>query len=350
MGQGGAEKVVYQLCKDSSIPQKKIVASTGGNHVQSLKEIGVKHYLIPDLASKNPLNIIRTLRILSRLIKVQKIDIIHTHHRMAAFYARILQLRFKNLKHVYTAHNVFYDKKYLLKFALKNAVIVACGDTVKDNLIKFYNIDPKQIHVIYNSVEKPVESESENRIASRLLPGNGSYYIGNIGRLSYQKGIDVFIKAIAKTVKVKPKIVGVIIGDGNERARLEKLTRQLNIKNNIMFLGYQNKVFPLLKRLQFVVLSSRWEGSPLTPIETFACQKTIIVSNIKNNLEIVNPTFNGLSFKKNDASDLAQKILLMINRKSKFEKNAYLSYNKYFSYNSFIKKYDDIYSNVMFDD
>lgn len=350
MGQGGAEKVVYQLCKDSNGFQKKIVVSCGGSYVQNLEKIGVKHYLIPDLVSKNPVNIIRTLKILSKLIKTQRIEIIHTHHRMAAFYARILQFRFPRLKHVYTAHNVFYDKKNLLRFALSKAVIVACGVTVENNLVKFYRINPHKISLIYNSIEKPSNINSDDEIASKLVPSNGKYYIGNIGRLSYQKGIDVFIRAISKVVKIRPEVMGVIIGDGEEKDELIKLVQKLNIEKQILFLGYQRNVFPILRKMQFVVLSSRWEGFPLTPIETFACRKTIIVSNIKNNLEIVNPGINGLAFEKDNVDDLVQKILLMIKRKSKLEGNAYLSYIKHFSYSKFIEEYDNVYKNLMIND
>ena len=52
MGQGGAEKVVYQLCKDCNI--ESFVASSGGAYVAQLKKIGIKHCKINDIANKNP--------------------------------------------------------------------------------------------------------------------------------------------------------------------------------------------------------------------------------------------------------------------------------------------------------
>ena len=59
MGQGGAEKVVFQICKDSN-KYKMFVASTGGFYENDLKKYGIKHYRIPDIARKNPLVLLKT--------------------------------------------------------------------------------------------------------------------------------------------------------------------------------------------------------------------------------------------------------------------------------------------------
>lgn len=85
MGQGGAEKVVYQLCKDNK-KATQFVASCGGKYVEELNKVGVKHIMIPDIDRKNPVLILKTIVILLRTIKKYKIDIVHSHHRMAAFY------------------------------------------------------------------------------------------------------------------------------------------------------------------------------------------------------------------------------------------------------------------------
>ena len=99
MGQGGAEKVVYQICKDYNDDKLEMfIASTGGIYEKELAKIGIKHYYIPDLDSKNPIDIIKTLFVLKKIIKEEKIDIIHSHHRMAAFYSKILSLFNKKIK------------------------------------------------------------------------------------------------------------------------------------------------------------------------------------------------------------------------------------------------------------
>ena len=174
----------------------------------------------------------------------------------------------------------------------------------------------------------------------------GSILIGTIGRISRQKGIDVFLKAMKNVVLKEKKAVAVIVGDGEEMDRMKQLAEEMKISNNVIFLGYQKKVLNIIGQLDFVVLSSRWEGLPLTPIEVFSQKKTIIASNISGNNEIVKDRENGLLFKVEDSEELSEKILwLLRNRKEKeeLEKKAYQTFQEEFCYETFIHKYNEIY-------
>ena len=342
MGQGGAEKVVYQICKE--VNENMFIASTGGSLEEELTNSGVKHYTIPDINGKNPFIMIKTFIILKKIIKKEKIDIIHSHHRMAAFYSRLLCLFNKKIKRVYTAHNVFYNKKKLLNFSLKGSKIIAVGNGVKNNLINFYNIDSNNIEVIYNSIEKPLNI---NDPQDEIIKNKGKKkFIGTIGRLSDQKGIDVFLKAMSLIIQKDSETYGFIIGDGELRNELESLCNNLNIQNNIIFLGYRRDVLSLIKCMDFIVLASRWEGFPLTPIETFMVGKTIIVSNIDGNNEIVIDNYNGLLFEKDNVKELANNMEILLNEKDKLkklEKNAVKDYLDKYSYKTFIEKYSRVY-------
>lgn len=343
MGQGGAEKIVYQLCKDNCA-DINIVASCGGEYVNLLSKIGVKHIGIPDMQNKNPVNIIKTLIKLNKIVKDNNIEIIHSHHRMAAFYARLIQIKNKRILHVYTAHNVFNDKKQLLRFSLNDATIIACGRTVMKNLNSFYEIDENKINIIYNAIEVPSNIE---KIVEPLINRN-NINIGLIGRISSQKGVDLFIKSMPEVIKKFPTTKCFIIGDGENRYNMESLVRGLNLEKNIIFLGFRRDIFNLIEQLDFIVMPSRWEGFPLTPIEVFSMHRTIIVSDIENNLEIVSNEYNGLTFKTENIGELTKKIedMILINRKE-LEDNAYNTYNKRFSYNQFINNYNSIYKELL---
>ena len=343
MGQGGAEKVIYQLCKDNK-EANQYVASCGGIYVNSLKAFGVEHLMIPDIDRKNPLEMLKTLFVLNEFISKNKIELIHTHHRMAAFYGRILQIFHHNLRHVYTAHNVFHRKKALLRFALKKASIVACGKSVEMNLIDEYKIEKKKIHCIYNCIEAPT------KIVNITEFDKSEKLVGVIGRLSEEKGIDVFIKALQIVIRNHPNLKGVIIGDGECRVELEEMANTLGLGNNVLFIGYRKDVFSLIKRMEFIVFPSRYEGFPLTPIETFSVGRTIIVSDIPSNLEIVEDGFNGISFRKDDYTDLACKISKLLEHeelRTKLEFNAAEDYKKRFDYSVFIKNYQELYKHVI---
>lgn len=346
MGQGGAEKVVYQICKDSNNIEM-VVASTGGIYEDELSKIGVKHYYIPDINSKNPIVLVKTFLKLQKIIKKEKITIIHSHHRMAAFYSKILSIFNGKIKRVYTAHNVFHNKKKLLKFSLSGSEIIAVGDGVKNNLVQFYGIEEEKIKVIYNSIEKLKEI---NKPKDEFLKNrDNKILVGTVGRLSEQKGMDVFISSIAELIHKNKNIFAIVIGDGELKEELKILSQKLNIEDNIVFLGYRSDVIELISVMDFIVLASRWEGFPLTPIETFSVGKTIIASDIDGNNEIVKNEYNGLLFEKDNIKELKDKMSVLIfdtKKRNDFEINAQKTFDEKFSYDAFINNYIKIYNKL----
>ena len=276
MGQGGAEKIVFQLCRDN-IKQEQMVVSCGGTYVGELEEIGIKHYMMPDLDRKKISAILGCFFAIWRVVKKEKIDIIHSHHRMAAFYARIISI-LTGAKTIYTAHNVFYDKAKLTRFSLKGSCIVAVGDGVKRNLIDYFGIDERRIMTIYNSI--PIAETLESEPCFDGLRELGKGLVGTIGRITEQKGMDIFVNAIAECNIKGLNIVGIIIGDGEDKGELEEVVKEKNLDNDILFLGFRKNVPSIIRQLDFVVLASRWEGLPLVPIEVFYQGKKIIASKI----------------------------------------------------------------------
>lgn len=349
MGQGGAQKIVYQLCKDTGSNNKHIVISKGGEYVDKMIKEGIQHIEIPDIASRNPVNIIICiLKIFISVIKYD-IDIIHSHHRTAALYAKIINLFIPKFLLVYTAHNVFFNRKYIMRFSLRNTAIIAVGMGVKNNLIEIYGIPGEDIKVIYNAVEVPVIKEKNLNSHLKLL-NKDNILIGSIGRISKQKGIDIFLKSLSIVMENNEHIFGVIIGDGEDMDEMKKLSHSLKISGRVVFLGYQRYINELISQLDFIVLSSRWEGLPLTPIETFANGKTIIASDISGNNEVVQNEINGLLFEIDNYTDLADKILFLIHNnvlKEELEKRALITFHEKYSYKMFKENYSNLYNSLI---
>lgn len=343
MDLGGAERVVYQLvvdCKNNNY----YVASCGGALVRELNKKGIKHIYIPDIENKNPIVIFFSLIKLVYIINRYKIDIIHSHHRMAAFYARVLQMINRELRHIYTAHNVFHRYRFLMRFALSRAIVVACGNTVRNNLANEYGIDYNRIIVIRNSI-----NEKKFHRASIYCPNQNQYPIAFVGRITYIKGIDLFIKSISIITKIYPNVVGVVIGDGEDKEKAVNLAKKLDIQHHLIFVGRVDDPNSIVSKMKFVVLPSRREGFPLVPIEVFSIGKTVISSDIDSNKEIVLHGFNGLCFRSGDYKDLSRKAIRIIRNndlREQLEYNAMISYNTKYSYDKFIKKYEKVYDMI----
>lgn len=340
MGQGGAEKIVFQLCRDN-VGIHQMVASTGGIYAEELERREIRHFRIPDIDRKSPFVIIRTFFTLWSVICKNKVDIIHTHHRMAAFYAHILQLFNRRVRHMYTAHNVFYGKQRLMRFALKGAEIIAVGESVKRNLISEYRIPAAEISIIYNAVDTSRVTDYKNKVIEELVNG-GNYVIGTIGRLSDQKGMDIFIRAVGEALKNRPDLKAVIVGDGELKEQMRKLVLGLGLEDTVYFLGYQSHVPEIIRQLQFVVSASRWEGLPLTLIEAFSQGKTVIATDIPGNNEVVEDGKNGILVAAEDYREMADRIVRLAKdtaEKAELEHAALEVYQGKYRYENFQKSY-----------
>jgi glycosyltransferase involved in cell wall biosynthesis len=347
---GGAEKVVMQLCElMQSNCEKIVVCSCGGSYAKQLESMGISHYTVDDIAEKNPLTMFRIFLKLKRVVKEEKIDIIHTHHRIAAFYARLLTLFHPKIRLLYTAHNVFNDKVLLTRFALRKTGIIAVSNAVKENLCKFYRIPEKTVTVIYNAVNVHAEPISPVPEIERYR-SEGYFLVGNVARLSKQKGIPFFLEAIPKILSKNRKVMFYLIGDGEDRSFLEKQIRENHLEDSVIMLGYRSDVINVMKQLDVIVLSSLWEGFPLTPIEAFSVGKTVVATNAGGTPEIVHNRINGLLISPRSASEIADAVLYLINHpeeKRQMEQNAVTYYEDKLSYPAFQSAYLSYYRSVV---
>lgn len=347
MGLGGTENVVLQLCEIlSSKVNKIVVCSSGGIHEQDLKEMGIKHYKIPDIASKQPLDIIKSYLLIKSIIKKEKITIIHSHHRMASFYAEIIAS--KNVIKIANAHNTFSDKVRLTQLAYRNTKIIAVGEMVKKNLTEHFCISNDRISVIHNAV-KQFDGNIEPIKDLYQEHEKGNVLIGNIGRLSEQKGMKYFIKAAEITINTHPEARFIIVGDGEEKNQLCEDVKAKGLQNKILFLGYRNDIQNVMSQLDFIVLSSLWEGLPLTPIEAYSVGKTVIGTSVDGTVEIIRDNIDGCLVDACNSTQLAKKINWLIENpeiRKELELNAKKWYCQEFSFDKLTQRYIEFYEGL----
>mgnify|MGYP000921816004 CR=1 FL=1 len=345
---GGTEKVVLQLCEILKPRVNKIiVCSCGGVNTEVLDRMGIKHYEIPDIEDKSPSTIASVFKTVKKIIKNEQINVIHTHHRMAAFYTKVLFFTSK-FTFINTSHNTFNDKRAFTRFAYKNANLIACGEMVKRNLVQQYGIPESQVTVIHNAVEAYDGSEV---IIEELrdLRTQGYSLVGNVGRLSEQKGMEYFLRSLPKVKEVCPKVKYVIVGDGEDRNKLESLTIELGIEKDVIFLGYRSDIRNVMCQLDFIVLSSLWEGLPLTPIEAFSVGKTVIATAVDGSVEIVNNNRNGFLVSPRNSDEIADRVIELINNpklRKAFEIEATKTYNQEFSFTKYSERVIEYYSKL----
>ena len=337
---GGAERIVYQLSSDLKDEFDSVhVASTGGLWESELAAQGIQHHKILDIDSKNPVTVLKLLFSIHQIIKQKGITIVHTHHRMAAFYIRLLKLVHPKLIHVYTAHNVFKDKLPLYGFALKNAKSVAVGEAVNKNLKEDVGITDSR--VIYNGV---VLKETDEQV-DEIISYDG-IKLGCIARLSEQKGLTYLIDAMSLlTIK---DIRLFIVGEGELREELENKVKELDLQDSVIFLGYRKDIVECINSFDFCVLPSVFEGFGLVAIEAFMNSKTLVATDIPGLNEVVTNK-NGVIVPAKDPAALASaidKLATDATLRQELSSQAKKDYENRFSYPMFLENYRALYREI----
>lgn len=265
---------------------------------------------------------------------------------MAAFYAELVAP--KSAVKVANAHNTFTDKKKLTQLAYRNTKVVAVGEMVKKNLTEYFEIPKEQVCVIHNAVKPfdgkivPVEMLYKEHAKENVL-------IGNIGRLSEQKGMTYFIEAAEITTRTHPEARFIIVGDGEEREQLHAKIEKRKLQNKILFLGYRNDIQNVMSQLDFVVLSSLWEGLPLTPIEAYSVGKTVIGTAVDGTPEIIRDGVDGYLVEPRNPMQLAEKINELIENPEMRESMGIQAMKRYqdeFSFEKLSERYIAFYEGL----
>lgn len=344
MGIGGTEKVVLQLCEVfKPLVNKIIVCSCGGCNEDILKKMNIKHYKIPDISKKSFLNFLCIQKKLNYIISKENISVIHTHHRMAAFYCHFLKLNRQIL--INTSHTAFYDKKYLTRFSFKKFNLIACGKDVKDSLVQFFGVNQNKITIIYNGIKSVIPSSVN--VPKEIIQAKANCYhlIAFVGRISKEKGLDVLVEAVS--LLNDPNLKVVVVGQGPDYDNISKKLINKHLENSFIFLGYRDDVINIISQVDFVVQPSYQEGFPLTPIESFSIGKSVIGTNVSGTREIISDRKNGLIVSSGDPLNLSKAIdfFLHIDR-SNFEKEALSTYKKKYSFEVFASSYVKYYKSL----
>ena len=141
-------------------------------------------------------------------------------------------------------------------------------------------------------------------------PRSPTPLIGYFGRLKKYKSVDHLLRALPSVLAEFPDLKAIIVGEGDDRPRLEALTRELKLQDAVAFTGYvsdQEKV-RLLQRMWFKVATSSKEGWGLTVTEANACGTPAIASDVPGLRDAVQDGKTGLLYRYGDISDLAGKI------------------------------------------
>ncbi len=138
--------------------------------------------------------------------------------------------------------------------------------------------------------------------------------IGYFGRLKKYKSVDHLIHAMDRLRDSHPSLKLDIIGDGDDKERLEALTSELKLQDRITFHGFidEEEKAPLLQKMNFVVNTSSKEGWGLTVVEANACGAPVVAANVPGLRDSVVDRETGLLYEFGNIDDLIEKMKVFL--------------------------------------
>jgi len=191
--------------------------------------------------------------------KIKKIqpDIVHTHFVKASQIFNLLN-RFLHILHIATKHN---PRKGVIFNQLPH--VIAVSNVVKES------IQNNNVKVIYNGIEE------EQNISP--FSKNDTFTILAIGRLDKVKGFDILIQ---ECVKLDFEFNLEIVGEGEERSRLEEKINVLKLADKVKLLGFKEDIPQRIANTDLVVISSHSEGFGMIMIESLFYAKMLISTRV----------------------------------------------------------------------
>jgi len=268
-----------------------------------------------------------------KVISHQHIELIHADNAIpAGLIALLLGKKFK-INYILYAHGEeivlysrFFPEKYVSPYVYKHAKAVIANSSFTVGLLKKIGVKEEKIHLIHPGVDteqfRPGLNTYELKDKYNLL---NKKIIVTISRLQERKGQDYVIRAMPLILKEIPNAHYLIVGDGEERERLEKLVKELSLEDKVTFVGFvSEKELPYYYNLADVfILANRVtstndvEGFGMVFIEANACEKPVIGGKTGGAIDAIIEGKTGLFVNPTDKKDIAEKITYLLKNPDK---------------------------------
>ena len=273
-----------------------------------------------------PLLIISEFFYAFKVIKGEKIDIIHSHWVIPSGLVGGVFKKIFRMRHITTAHagDVFTIENskilsMIASYVFNNTdIITANSNYTKNVMMSTKNETKNKIEIIPMGVDI---SRFNPQKASNLRNTYGAeYLILSVGRLVDKKGIKYLIMAMKDVIKEFPNAKLIIGGSGPEKDNLKKLSESLNLKENMFFVGYlKNSDLPKYYASSdiFVLPSIKTkggdtEGLGVVLLEAMACGTPVIGSDIGGITDIIKDGENGFLTKPESPNDIANEVIKLL--------------------------------------
>jgi glycosyltransferase involved in cell wall biosynthesis len=321
---GGAERQTVSLVNDLDCsvlrlslgylkPDNTLLPQLKRDRLDALLSVNVQHKL--DL---------RAVRVLTDYIDARDVDVVLSANPYSALYGFLAGRRAKNPpRQVQVFHTTilqsFKEKAQMLLYraVFRRLDLLVYVSELQRQYWQARGLRAKRELVIHNGINAELFTDSfttTQKRSTRQRCGfqESDYVIGICATLRPEKAHGDFVAAVARLRAAGIAAKGLIIGDGPERAAIERRIADLGLTQQVAITGYQPDVRPFIAACDVMTLTSHAvETFSLAALEAMAMGKPVVLSEIGGAAEQVVPGVNGFMFSPGDIAALADRLTLL---------------------------------------
>jgi len=265
---------------------------------------------------------------LARLIRRLRPDILHTHTAKAGAVGRVAAIlaagrRPPVVVHTFHGHvlrGYFGTAGTLLFRAIETALarvtdaLVAVSPQVRDELVRLRVAPAGRFVVVRLGIELEPRvhcDEDPATIRSRIGVAPDRFVVGWFGRMTAVKRTDDLLDALAALRERGVDALLLLVGDGDDRERLERLAHGRGLAKSVLFLGYQEDVARWYAACDAIVLTSANEGTPVTLIEALAASRPVVATRVGGVEDVIDDGVTGLLVRPADTHAIAERLAML---------------------------------------
>jgi len=337
-----------------------------GEILSTALEEGLDVFVIPELIRDiHPWQDLIAFFKICRLLSKKRFTIVHTHTSKAGFLGR-LAARLKKVPilihtpHGHIFHSYFnsFQEKFYLNLERKAATgcdrLIALTRSERDEHLERKVGMVTQWRVIPSGVPagkfELSSSADQAMLKSSLGIPSGATMIGFVGRLAPVKGAHILMEALPEICRQRPNVHMLFVGDGEQRAMLEKRVCELKLEDKVTFSGKQEKVSDFFSIIDILIVPSLNEGMGRVIALGGLLEKPVIATKVGGILDLIEDKATGLLVESHQPHKIAQAVAQLLDNPEFSHQLGRALRQKIlsgFTEDYMIEKLDELYQNVL---
>ena len=295
----GAEKVAAQIINSFAGEVEMAYCSLEDADVRKiLEDQGITFLSYPELTPGQ----------LGKIIREYQPDVIHAHDMRTSFVAALCCGTIPLVSHI---HNNAYDSRGL---SVKSVAYLIAGCKAKHILwvsnssyegYLFHKLFARKSSVLYNIIDTDQIFDMKARDGHTY-----DFDLIYLGRLTYQKDPQRLMRLCARLKERKPDLKVAIVGAGELEEEVKALCAQLGLQDNVQFLGFQSNPIKMVSDSKAMILTSRWEGTPMCALEAMALGTPVVSTPSDGMKDLIQDGVDG--YLSDEDAVLAEDILKLL--------------------------------------